>query len=209
MYVWGKPHGFILSVILISIAVAAPSAIPVFKNDDVSANAPPQPAPSTEALCPDPLLPRIPVMRQLPAGVHVTVAHGWVITARAIASFIVPVQTMAAVLDSFYHDALVQLATSSFENKPHPGHAFGLSIGSVNLALRAVNSGDYLTWEACEVVVASLLHDAQMGFTGQFRSEWYHAESGVLLFGAKGAVRNDKEAAVEGDRDAIEDEEME
>lgn len=189
MYVWGKPHGFILSVILISIAVAAPSAIPVFKNDDVSANAPPQSAPSTKALCPDPLLPRIPVMRQLPAGVHVTVAHGWVITARTIASFIIPVQTMAAVLDSFYHDALVQLATSSFENKPHPGHAFGLSIGSVSLALRAVNPDDYLTWEACEVVVASLLHDAQMGFTGQFRSEWYHAESGVLLYVSLGVLQ--------------------
>lgn len=59
----------------------------------------------------------------------------------------------------------------------------------MSLALRSVNSGDYLTWEACRVVVASLLHDAQMGFTGQFRSEWYHAESGVLLYVSLGVLQ--------------------
>lgn len=128
-------------------------------------------------------------MQQIPAGVQVTVAHGWIITARAITSFIVPVQTMAAVLDSFYNEALVQMATNAFKNKPHPGSAFKVSIGGVELALRAVNPGDYLTWEVCEVIVASLLHDAQMGFTGQFRSEWYHPESGILLYVSLGVLQ--------------------
>lgn len=109
--------------------------------------------------------------------------------ARAITSVIIPVQTMAAVLDTFYNEALIQLAANSFMNKPHPGRAFRLSMGSVNLALRAANPGDYLTWEACEVIVAALLHDAQMGFTGQFRSEWYHPESGILLYVSLGVLQ--------------------
>ena len=128
-------------------------------------------------------------MQRIPPGVHVTVAHGWIVTARAITSFIVPVQTMASVLDSFYNEALVQMATSSFQNKPHPGAAFKVSIGGVELALRAVNPRDYLTWEVCEVIVASLLHEAQMGFTGQFRSEWYHFETGTLLYVSLGVLQ--------------------
>lgn len=71
---------------------------------------------------------------------------------------------------------------SGLQNRPHPGDAFGLSIGAVNLALRAVNPADYLTWEVCEIVVAQLLNDAKMGFPGQFRSTWYHPASGILLY---------------------------
>lgn len=190
MYVWKKSQGSILSILFIFIAVvvAAPSAGPTSK-EDVSVNTSPNYDPPTNQLVHNPHLPRNPVMRPIPAGASVTVAHGWIITARAITSFIVPVQTMASVLESFYQEALIQLAVNLFKNKPHPGSAFRLSIGSVNLALRAVNPGDYLTWQVCEVVVLSLLRDAQMGFTGQFRSEWYHPESGVLLYVSLGVLQ--------------------
>ncbi len=190
MYVRGKSRGFILSTILIFIAVVVvPSAIPTLKENDVSANTPLDSGPSTQQLSSNLHLPRTPITHQVPAGVHVTVTHGWIIIARLITSFLLPVQTVASVLDSFYSKALLQLATNSFTNRPHPGRALELSMGSVHLAMRAVNPGDYLTWELCEIVVASLLHDAQMGFTGQFRSEWYHPESGILLYVSLGVLQ--------------------
>lgn len=204
MDVWGNSRALILSIILIFIAVAVtPSAIPVLEKDVVSANTSP---PSSDPLSssssslsyitttipptnPPRLHPRTPILHHISPGTHVTLAHGWIVTVRALASFL-PAPTVAAALESFFQQALVQLAHGLLRNRPPPGRALDLSVGSVNLALRAINPGDYLTWEVCEVVVAQLLEDARRGgLTGQFQAEWYHPASGTLLYVSLGVLR--------------------
>ena len=191
MYVREKSYGAIISIILLFIAVVVTaSTIPTLKDNDVSAHIlSPTSDISTRKSSHNPHFPRAPAFQRIPAGTRVTVAHGWTITAHAITSLIVPVQTVAAALESFYQDALVRLATNVITNEPPPGHALRLTIGSVVLEMRAMNPANYLTWEVCEIIVANLWHDAQMGFTSQFQSEWYHPQSGILLYISLGVLQ--------------------
>lgn len=111
-----------------------------------------------------------------------TSAFGWIIKYREYASMIIPVQVAASVLEEFYTDCLRRIERRMANNVPGPGNAFTLSVGSVFLAFRIADPTKGLEWWACRIIVDALLKNARRGFTVQFKSEWWHPDTGNLLY---------------------------
>ena len=124
------------------------------------------------------------LLKRAPNGgpIQTTHIYGWDIRYRQYLSFIIPVQVAASVLEEFYTACLRRIALKQSLNIPAPGNALTLTLGSVFLAFRAADPSQALTWVACEVIVDSLLSNARMGLTNQFKSEWFHPETGKLVY---------------------------
>lgn len=189
MYASERPNGLIFTLLLATVAATSPifsssenlvsskfsihshhiSAKPHFSYTDMTISQNPK----------DALLERAPPNR---GPIQTTNAYGWDVKYRQYFSFIIPVQVAASVLEEFYTDCLHRIAPKLSQNSPAPGNAFTLNIGSVFLAFRAADPSECLTWVACEIIVDALLTNARTGFTSQFKAEWFHPETGKLVY---------------------------
>lgn len=117
-----------------------------------------------------------------PGPVLTTSAFGWIIKYRNYYSVLIPVQVAASVLEEFYTDCLRRIDGKMALNIPGPGNAFTFSVGSVFLAFRVADPTKGLEWSGCQKIIDALLKNARRGFVGQFRSEWWHPDTGSFLY---------------------------
>lgn len=128
---------------------------------------------------PEPVLRRAPPN---PGPVRTMTTFGWIIKYREYQSFIIPVQVAASVLEEFYTDCLRRIERKMARNEDNPRNAFTFSIGSVFLSFRVGDPTMKLEWWGCQIIVDALLRNARRGFTAQFRSEWWHPDTGSLVY---------------------------
>ena len=108
-------------------------------------------------------------------------AHGWTVKHRTITSMIIPVQVVASVLEEFFSRALDKIQIKINRSRPSPGNAFTINIGSVFFAFRC-EEGNGIMWWGVEVVTKALLENVRQGWVTQFKSEWFHPETGKKLW---------------------------
>lgn len=189
MYASEKLNGAIFTLLIVAVAAAALFSLPLGNN-----------VPSRFSIHSNHMSPKsyssytdIPssqaresdlLARKPPNGgpIQTTNIRGWDIKYRQYFSFIIPVQVAASVLEEFYNDCLRRITLKQSRNKPDPGNAFAFNLGSVFLAFRAADPNQSLTWFACEIIIDGLLEHARMGFTTQFKSEWFHPETNKLVY---------------------------
>ena len=87
-----------------------------------------------------------------------------------------PAQPAARALEQFYEAVLEQIQSLSGNT---PAGRLCLSAGGMCIGIRC--TGGRLPWELVRVVVKAMLEATQQGFAGEFRSNWQHFESGILI----------------------------
>lgn len=111
-----------------------------------------------------------------------TTSHwGWTVKYRTITSMIIPVQVTASVLEDFLSRALDKIQRKMERSKLSPDNAFTINIGSVFFAFRC-EEGNSITWWAVEVITQALMENVKRGWVTQFKSEWFHPETGKRLW---------------------------
>ena len=87
-----------------------------------------------------------------------------------------PIQPAARALEQFYEAVLEDI---KFGSGNTPEGKLCLTFRGLSLGFRCL--GGRLSWELVRVAVRALLEATQQGFAGEFRSEWVHDASGVII----------------------------
>lgn len=87
-----------------------------------------------------------------------------------------PTQPAARALEQFYEAVLEQIL---FHSGDTPEGRLCLSARGICMGFRCL--GGRLPWELVRVAVRAMLEATQQGFAGEFRSEWHHLPSGIVI----------------------------
>ena len=101
--------------------------------------------------------------------------EGWTTNVQFLQVF-EPVQPAAQVLEEFYEVVLRQI---EFTPGNTPKGKLCLTARGICMGFRCI--GGRLPWELVRVAVRAMLEATKQGFAGEFRSDWQHPASGIII----------------------------